>query len=104
MGCHHTEADHMYLCKNPVFITLSVVTLTSFVFPRRGCVGAGMGVRSLASVPSLPSAVADFVKGAVAECQPARVHVVTGTAEEASGVLAGLEKDGMVKRLPKYHN
>ncbi|XP_067107430.1 phosphoenolpyruvate carboxykinase [GTP], mitochondrial [Osmerus mordax] len=74
------------------------------VFKRRGCVGAGVGVRSLASVPSLPSAVADFVKGAVAECQPARVHVVTGTAEETAGVLAGLEKDGMVKRLPKYHN
>lgn len=66
--------------------------------------GAAVGVRSLASVPSLPKAVAEFVSDAVAECNPARVHVVTGTAEETSDILAGLEKEGMVKKLPKYEN
>jgi phosphoenolpyruvate carboxykinase (GTP) len=48
--------------------------------------------------------VADFVKRAVDECKPANVHVVTGSAEESAHILAGLEKDGMVKRLPKYEN
>lgn len=71
---------------------------------RHGGVGASVGVRSLASVPALPSAVADFVKGAVEECKPSNVHVVTGTAEETANILAGLEKEGMVKRLPKYEN
>ncbi|CAG5895775.1 unnamed protein product [Menidia menidia] len=58
----------------------------------------------MASIPSLPPAVADFVKGAVDECKPANVHVVTGTPEETANILAGLERDGMVKRLPKYEN
>uniref|UniRef100_A0A8C4DXD3 phosphoenolpyruvate carboxykinase (GTP) n=1 Tax=Dicentrarchus labrax TaxID=13489 RepID=A0A8C4DXD3_DICLA len=69
-----------------------------------GGVGASVGVRSLASIPSLPPAVADFVKGAVDECKPAGVHVVTGTPEETANILAGLQKEGMVKRLPKYDN
>uniref|UniRef100_A0A3Q1K9G9 phosphoenolpyruvate carboxykinase (GTP) n=1 Tax=Anabas testudineus TaxID=64144 RepID=A0A3Q1K9G9_ANATE len=69
-----------------------------------GGVGAGIGVRSLASIPSLPSPVADFVKGAVEECKPAGVHVVTGTPEETANILAGLERDGMVKKLTKYEN
>uniref|UniRef100_A0A672G716 phosphoenolpyruvate carboxykinase (GTP) n=1 Tax=Salarias fasciatus TaxID=181472 RepID=A0A672G716_SALFA len=71
---------------------------------RNGGVGAAAGVRSLASIPSLPPAVADFVKGAADECKPSKVHVVTGTPEETANILAGLEKDGMVKRLPKYDN
>lgn len=64
----------------------------------------GVGVRSLASIPSLPSTVADFVKGAVEECNPAGVHVVKGTPEETADILAGLERDEMVKKLPKYRN
>lgn len=75
-----------------------------FVFSRHGAVGASVGVRSLTSFPSLPPAVADFVKGAVDECKPAHVHVVTGTPEETANILAGLEKEGMVKRLNKYDN
>lgn len=75
----------------------------SFTF-RKGGVGASVGVRSLASIPSLPPAVADFVKGAVEECKPTNVHVVTGTPEETANILAGLERDGMVKKLPKYEN
>ncbi|KAG7455464.1 hypothetical protein MATL_G00256990 [Megalops atlanticus] len=74
------------------------------VLRRRSGLGAAVGVRSLASLPSLPPAVADFVSGAVAECKPASVHVVTGTAEETADILAGLERDGMVKRLRKYQN
>ncbi|CAL8292185.1 unnamed protein product [Lota lota] len=74
------------------------------VIRRHGGRGMGLGARSLASVPSLPPAVAQFVREAVEECKPARVHVVTGTAEEAASILAGLEKDGMMKKLPKYDN
>ncbi|XP_068604419.1 phosphoenolpyruvate carboxykinase [GTP], mitochondrial [Brachionichthys hirsutus] len=66
--------------------------------------GASAGARSLASVPSLPPAVADFVKGAVDECRPSNVHVVTGTPRETAAILAGLEREGTVKRLPKYEN
>lgn len=65
---------------------------------------AVVGARSLASVPSLPTAVADFVKGAVDECKPANVHVVTGSAEELQDIYANLQKEGMVKKLPKYDN
>lgn len=75
----------------------------SFSFRKSG-VGASVGVRSLASIPSLPPAVADFVKGAVEECKPTNVHVVTGTPEETANILAGLERDGMVKKLSKYEN
>uniref|UniRef100_A0A667ZSJ1 phosphoenolpyruvate carboxykinase (GTP) n=1 Tax=Myripristis murdjan TaxID=586833 RepID=A0A667ZSJ1_9TELE len=70
----------------------------------RGGVGTSVGVRSLASIPSLPPAVAEFVRGAAEECKPANVHVVTGTQAETANILAGLEKEGMVKRLPKYEN
>lgn len=71
---------------------------------RHGSRGVGIRARSLASVPSLPPAVGQFVKEAVDECKPTRVHVVTGTPEEAANILAGLERDGMVKKLPKYDN
>ncbi|GAA6065661.1 phosphoenolpyruvate carboxykinase [GTP], mitochondrial [Tachysurus ichikawai] len=66
--------------------------------------GAAFGVRSLASIPSLPKAVAEFVSDAVAECKPSRVHLVTGMAQETADILAGLEKEGMVKKLHKYEN
>ncbi|XP_056594278.1 phosphoenolpyruvate carboxykinase [GTP], mitochondrial [Triplophysa dalaica] len=63
-----------------------------------------VGVRALASIPSLPPSVAEFVSGAAAECKPAKVRVVTGTPEEAADILANLEKEGMVKKLSKYEN
>ncbi|KAI4893352.1 hypothetical protein NFI96_024146 [Prochilodus magdalenae] len=65
---------------------------------------ASVAVRSLASIPPLPQAVAEFVSGAVKECKPANVHVVTGTPEETSDIFAGLEKEGIVKKLHKYKN
>ncbi|KTG39524.1 hypothetical protein cypCar_00037778 [Cyprinus carpio] len=75
------------------------------VLRRRNVIStASVGVRSLASIPSLPPSVAEFVSGAVAECKPAKVHVVTGTPEETADILANLEKDGMVKKLAKYEN
>ncbi|KAL6489212.1 hypothetical protein MHYP_G00029530 [Metynnis hypsauchen] len=75
------------------------------VLRRRDCFGtAAVGFRSLASIPLLPQAVAEFVSGAVAECNPAKVHVVTGTPEETADILAGMENEGMVKRLQKYKN
>ncbi|KAJ8406983.1 hypothetical protein AAFF_G00292590 [Aldrovandia affinis] len=74
------------------------------VLRRRSGLGATVGARSLSSLPSLPPAVAEFVSGAVEECKPAGVHVVTGTPEEMANILAGLERDGMVKRLKKYQN
>uniref|UniRef100_A0AAY4BA33 phosphoenolpyruvate carboxykinase (GTP) n=1 Tax=Denticeps clupeoides TaxID=299321 RepID=A0AAY4BA33_9TELE len=72
---------------------------------RRGGVGTTVvGIRSLASLSSLPPAVAEFVKGAVEECKPSKVHIVTGTVEESKDIMAGLEKEGMVKKLTKYEN
>uniref|UniRef100_A0A4W4EZ01 phosphoenolpyruvate carboxykinase (GTP) n=1 Tax=Electrophorus electricus TaxID=8005 RepID=A0A4W4EZ01_ELEEL len=65
---------------------------------------AAVCIRSMSTFPSLPTAVAEFVSNAVAECEPAKVHVVTGTPEETADILAGLEKEGMVKKLPKYVN
>ncbi|XP_062847128.1 phosphoenolpyruvate carboxykinase [GTP], mitochondrial [Trichomycterus rosablanca] len=73
--------------------------------PRRWNVfGAVVGVRSIASIRSLPKAVAEFVSNAVAECKPAKVQVVTGTPEQTADILAGMEKEGMIKKLPKYDN
>uniref|UniRef100_A0A8C6KPU4 phosphoenolpyruvate carboxykinase (GTP) n=1 Tax=Nothobranchius furzeri TaxID=105023 RepID=A0A8C6KPU4_NOTFU len=86
------------MSSSPLSFIMSTLTF------RPGAVGTSVGVRSLASIPSLPSAVADFVKGAVDECKPANVHVVTGTPEETANILACLERDGMVKKLPKYQN
>ncbi|KAL7874970.1 hypothetical protein SRHO_G00059400 [Serrasalmus rhombeus] len=75
------------------------------VLRRRESFGAAaVGFRSLASIPQLPQAVAEFVSGAVAECNPAKVHVVTGTPEETADILAGMENEGMVKKLQKYKN
>uniref|UniRef100_A0A665X5I8 phosphoenolpyruvate carboxykinase (GTP) n=1 Tax=Echeneis naucrates TaxID=173247 RepID=A0A665X5I8_ECHNA len=74
------------------------------VIRRQRGIWASARVRSLASVCSLPPAVAEFVKGAVEECKPSGIHVVTGTPEEMANILAGLEKERMVKRLPKYNN
>ncbi|KAG9275804.1 phosphoenolpyruvate carboxykinase GTP, mitochondrial [Astyanax mexicanus] len=71
---------------------------------REGFSTAAVGVRSLASIPSLPHGVSEFVSEAAAECKPAKVHVVTGTPEETAELLAGMEKDGMVKKLTKYQN
>lgn len=85
-------------------LTLTRLSGTALFSSRHGSLEAGLGLRSLTSVSSLPSAVADFVKGAVEECKPSNVHVVTGTAEETANILAGLEMEGMVKRLPKYQN
>ena len=65
---------------------------------------AAGGFRSLTSIPPLPQAVTEFVSGAVAECNPAKVHVVTGTPEEKADILAGMENEGMVKKLQKYKN
>uniref|UniRef100_A0A672T4A3 phosphoenolpyruvate carboxykinase (GTP) n=1 Tax=Sinocyclocheilus grahami TaxID=75366 RepID=A0A672T4A3_SINGR len=75
------------------------------VLRRRNAIStASVGVRSLASIPSLPPSVAEFVSGAVAECKPTKMHVVTGTPEETADILANLEKEGMVKKLSKYEN
>uniref|UniRef100_A0A8D3BE78 phosphoenolpyruvate carboxykinase (GTP) n=1 Tax=Scophthalmus maximus TaxID=52904 RepID=A0A8D3BE78_SCOMX len=78
--------------------------VTCYLLSVQGGVGAAVRARSLASISSLPPAVAEFVKGAVEECKPTGVHVVTGTPEETANILAGLERDGMVKKLPKYDN
>uniref|UniRef100_A0A3Q2YLK5 phosphoenolpyruvate carboxykinase (GTP) n=1 Tax=Hippocampus comes TaxID=109280 RepID=A0A3Q2YLK5_HIPCM len=74
------------------------------IIRRNGTVSGRPGLRSLASIPSLPPDVADFVKSAADECKPSGVQVVTGTPEETARILADLEKEGMVKKLPKYDN
>jgi len=93
------------LTKIEVFCRLLMPLIFNLCPCRRNAIStASVGVRSLASIPSLPSSVAEFVSGAVAECKPAKVHVVTGTPDETADILANLEKEGMVKKLSKYEN
>ncbi|XP_077459615.1 phosphoenolpyruvate carboxykinase, cytosolic [GTP] [Stigmatopora argus] len=53
---------------------------------------------------SLSPAVRDFVEANVALCQPDALHICDGSDEENRAVLAQLEEQGSVKKLPKYHN
>ncbi|XP_077582493.1 phosphoenolpyruvate carboxykinase, cytosolic [GTP] isoform X2 [Stigmatopora nigra] len=53
---------------------------------------------------SLSAAVRDFVEANVALCQPDAIHICDGSDEENRAVLAHLEEQGSVKKLPKYHN
>lgn len=48
--------------------------------------------------------MAEFVSEAVTECKPAKVQVVTGKPEQTADILAGMEQEGMIKKLPKYDN
>lgn len=53
---------------------------------------------------SLSPALREFIESSVALCQPDALHICDGSNEENSAILAQLEEQGMIKRLPKYEN
>lgn len=53
---------------------------------------------------ALSPAVRNFVESSVALCQPDSLHICDGSDEENRAILAQLEEQGMIKRLPKYDN
>lgn len=53
---------------------------------------------------ALSAAVREFVEANVSLCQPDCVHVCDGSEEENKALLLQLEEQGMLKKLPKYHN
>lgn len=53
---------------------------------------------------ALPPNVRKFVEDNAALCQPEGVHICDGTESENSHLLSVLQRDGMIKPLPKYEN
>nr|XP_061813884.1 phosphoenolpyruvate carboxykinase, cytosolic [GTP]-like [Nerophis lumbriciformis] len=53
---------------------------------------------------SLSPAIRDFVEANVALCQPDALHICDGSEEENRTLLAQLEEQGLIKKLPKYNN
>ncbi|XP_033822712.1 phosphoenolpyruvate carboxykinase, cytosolic [GTP] [Periophthalmus magnuspinnatus] len=53
---------------------------------------------------ALSPAVREFVEVNVALCQPDCVHICDGSEEENKTLLVQLEEQGLLKKLPKYHN
>ncbi|XP_061688091.1 phosphoenolpyruvate carboxykinase, cytosolic [GTP] [Syngnathoides biaculeatus] len=63
------------------------------------------GPRVARGEPSaLAPAVREFVEAGVTLCLPDAVHICDGSDEENRTVLAQLEEQGVIKKLPKYHN
>ncbi|XP_060247151.1 phosphoenolpyruvate carboxykinase [GTP], mitochondrial isoform X2 [Meriones unguiculatus] len=52
----------------------------------------------------LPAAVRDFVERSAHLCQPEGIHICDGTEAENTAILALLEKQGLIRKLPKYKN
>ncbi|KAG7478225.1 hypothetical protein MATL_G00078380 [Megalops atlanticus] len=53
---------------------------------------------------SLSPALREFIESSMSLCQPDALHICDGSEEENSAILALLEEQGMIKRLPKYEN
>ncbi|KAJ8260352.1 hypothetical protein GJAV_G00181150 [Gymnothorax javanicus] len=63
------------------------------------------GLRVLqGDLTSLSPALQEFIESSAALCQPEALHICDGTEEENAAILVQLEEQGMIKRLPKYHN
>ncbi|GBP54409.1 Phosphoenolpyruvate carboxykinase [Eumeta japonica] len=62
------------------------------------------GVAPSPQLAALTPKVRAFVEQSAALCGAARVHVCDGSEQEAAALLALLEHQGTLKRLPKYHN
>ncbi|OQV21448.1 Phosphoenolpyruvate carboxykinase, cytosolic (GTP) [Hypsibius exemplaris] len=45
-----------------------------------------------------------YILDSAAVCRPERIHICDGSEEESKALIAKMEADGMVKRLPKYDN
>ncbi|GAB1298895.1 Phosphoenolpyruvate carboxykinase [Apodemus speciosus] len=52
----------------------------------------------------LPAGVRDFVERSAHLCQPEGIHICDGTEAENAAVLALLEEQGLIRKLPKYKN
>ncbi|XP_019284900.2 phosphoenolpyruvate carboxykinase [GTP], mitochondrial [Panthera pardus] len=52
----------------------------------------------------LPAGVRDFVERSARLCQPEGIHICDGTEAENTATLALLEKQGLIRKLPKYNN
>lgn len=52
----------------------------------------------------LPAAVRDFVERSAYLCQPESIHICDGTEAENTAILALLEEQGLIRKLPKYKN
>lgn len=52
----------------------------------------------------LPAGVRDFVERSAHLCQPEGIHICDGTEAENAATLALLEKQGLIRKLPKYEN
>ncbi|XP_049590534.1 phosphoenolpyruvate carboxykinase, cytosolic [GTP] [Syngnathus scovelli] len=53
---------------------------------------------------ALSPPVREFVEANVTLCQPDALHICDGSVEENRAILAQLEEQGLIKKLPKYHN
>ncbi|KAA0712674.1 Phosphoenolpyruvate carboxykinase, cytosolic [GTP] [Triplophysa tibetana] len=53
---------------------------------------------------SLSSALREFIENSVNLCQPDALHICDGSEEENRAILALLEEQGVIKKLPKYNN
>ena len=52
----------------------------------------------------LPEKVHTFVEENAKVCQPDYVHICDGSEKEITTLTYMLQKDGMIKPLPKYEN
>ncbi|XP_035244649.1 phosphoenolpyruvate carboxykinase, cytosolic [GTP] [Anguilla rostrata] len=63
------------------------------------------GVRVLqGDLAALSPALREFIESSATLCQPEALHICDGSEEESAAILAQLEQQGMIKRLPKYQN
>ncbi|KAJ8259226.1 hypothetical protein COCON_G00182380 [Conger conger] len=63
------------------------------------------GVRVLqGDLDALSPALREFIESSATLCQPEALHICDGSEEESATILAQLEEQGLIKRLPKYHN
>ena len=55
-------------------------------------------------VNKLPSKVQNYLEENVKLCQPDAVHICDGTEKENDLLMYILQKEGILKKLPKYDN
>ncbi|XP_066558213.1 phosphoenolpyruvate carboxykinase, cytosolic [GTP] [Amia ocellicauda] len=53
---------------------------------------------------ALSPALREFIESSAALCQPDALHICDGSEEENRCILALLEEQGMIRKLPKYEN
>lgn len=55
-------------------------------------------------ITQLSAKVRDFVEQSAALCQPDKIHIVDGSADESNTLLKMLHRQGTIQPLPKYEN